>query len=140
MGNFVISRSIGIAIIIAITIILVLLVIIALRLSKVKHIHNLTDLEYQKVKERYKVLEDVYNSSLTTLSELTGKYDELNKNKESMKKLAYTDYLTELPNRAAFTEMLDNIMLTIRNEETIAIMDIDIDNFKNINDTMEMNF
>jgi polar amino acid transport system substrate-binding protein len=53
-----------------------------------------------------------------------------------MKKLAYTDYLTELPNRTAFTEMLDNVMLTIRNEEVIAVMDIDLDNFKNINDTL----
>jgi diguanylate cyclase (GGDEF)-like protein len=53
-----------------------------------------------------------------------------------MKKLAYTDYLTELPNRTAFTEMLDNIMLTLRSEETIGIMDIDIDNFKNINDSL----
>ena len=44
--------------------------------------------------------------------------------------------MTELPNRTAFTEMLDNIMLTIRSEETIAIMDIDIDNFKNINDSL----
>ena len=53
-----------------------------------------------------------------------------------MKKLAYTDYLTELPNRTAFTEMLDNIMLTLRSEETVGIMDIDIDNFKNINDSL----
>lgn len=53
-----------------------------------------------------------------------------------MKKLAYSDYLTELPNRTAFTEMLDNIMLTIRNEEIIALMDIDIDDFKDINDSL----
>lgn len=68
--------------------------------------------------------------------ELSSKYEELYKNRESMKKLAFTDYLTELPNRSAFNEMLDNIMLTLRSEEVIALMDIDVDNFKNINDSL----
>lgn len=136
MGNFVIDGSIGLAIIIATVTIFVLLIIYVVRFRKVKHMQSLSDQENQRMKERFRELEDNYHSSLSSLNELTGKYDELIKNRENMKKLAYTDYLTELPNRAAFTEMLDNIMLTIRNEETIAIMDIDIDNFKNINDSL----
>lgn len=136
MGNIVVNGSIGIAIITALFFITVLLIIYAVRFRKVKHIQSLTDQENQRMKERYSELEEVYNSSLSSLNELTGKYEELNRNKESMKKLAYTDYLTELPNRTAFTEMLDNIMITLRNEEIIAIMDIDIDNFKNINDSL----
>jgi len=136
MGNIVIDRSVGIALVIAIVVIFVLLVIYAVRFRKVKHIQSLTDQENKRLKERFKELEEVYNTSVMSLNDLTGKYEELNKNKESMKKLAYTDYLTELPNRTAFTEMLDNIMLTLRSEETIAIMDIDIDNFKNINDSL----
>ncbi|MHB8128625.1 MAG: putative bifunctional diguanylate cyclase/phosphodiesterase [Mobilitalea sp.] len=136
MGYFVIDRSVGIVFITAIVIITLLLIIVVVRLSKVKHIQTLTNQENLRIKESFKDLEYIYNASLSSLSEMTGKYDELNKNKENMKKLAYTDYLTELPNRTAFTEMLDNIMLTIRNEETIAIMDIDIDNFKNINDSL----
>jgi polar amino acid transport system substrate-binding protein len=136
MGNFVIHRLFGIAILAALVIILVLLIVIIVRFRRVKHTLNLTQQENQKIKEQYEELEKIYSSSLSSLSDLTGKYEELNKNKESMKKLAYTDYLTELPNRTAFTEMLDNIMLTLRSEETIAIMDIDIDNFKNINDSL----
>jgi polar amino acid transport system substrate-binding protein len=136
MGNFVIDRSVGIAILSGATIIIVMLIVFAVRLRIGKHKQNLSEQEYQDIKGRYQELEDIYNSTISSLSDLTGKYDELNKNKESMKKLAYTDYLTELPNRAAFTEMLDSIMLTLRNEETIAIMDIDIDNFKNINDSL----
>lgn len=136
MGSFVINQLIGIAIIVAFVINLVLLIISFARLRRLRHEESLTNQENQSLKDSYKELEDIYNSSLSTLSELTVKYDELNKNKESMKKLAYTDYLTELPNRTAFTEMLDNIMLTLRSEETIAIMDIDIDNFKNINDSL----
>lgn len=68
--------------------------------------------------------------------DLSRKFDELYRNRESMKKLAYTDNLTELPNRTAFNEMLDNIMYTLRSEEIIGLMDIDIDNFKNINDSL----
>lgn len=136
MGYFVIDRSIGFAIIAAVILILVLLVVFAVRLAKLKRGRATIEQECQKLKENYQELEETYHTSVVSLHELTVKYEELNKNKESMKKLAYTDYLTELPNRISFTELLDNIMLTLRNEETIAIMDIDIDNFKNINDSL----
>ncbi len=136
MGYFVIDRLIGIGFVAAMIIVFILLVFYMIRLEKLKRKESLTSEENQKIKTHCMELEDSYHSSLSSLNELNGKYEELNKNKESMKKLAYTDYLTELPNRTAFTEMLDNIMLTIRSEETIAIMDIDIDNFKNINDSL----
>lgn len=136
MGYFVIDRLIGIGFVVAMIIMFVLLIIYIIRFEKLKRTESLTSEENQKIKVHFKELEESYHSSLSSLNELNGKYEELNKNKESMKKLAYTDYLTELPNRTAFTEMLDNIMLTLRSEETIAIMDIDIDNFKNINDSL----
>lgn len=79
--------------------------------------------------------DEFLESTKNSLKELSDKYEELYKSKESLKKLAYSDYLTELPNLAAFTEMLDNVMLTLRSEEIVAIMDIDIDNLKTINDS-----
>jgi len=136
MEHFVIDQPIGIALITAFILIFLLLIVYSFRFRKMKRLHNLANQENQKVRDQFKELEETYNTSLSTLNDLSGKYEELNRNKESMKKLAYTDYLTELPNRTAFTEMLDNIMLTLRSEETIAIMDIDIDNFKNINDSL----
>jgi diguanylate cyclase (GGDEF)-like protein len=136
MGYFVIDRSAGIAIIAGVILLFLLIVAYAIRLKRAKHAKNLTEQENQAIKERSIELEESYHSAISSLNELTGKYEELNKNRENMKKLAYTDYLTELPNRTAFTEMLDNIMLTLRSEETIGIMDIDIDNFKNINDSL----
>ncbi len=136
MGYFMIDRMIGIGIIATMVIILILLIYFAIKYRAMKHSRDLEIEENKRTSSHLMDLEDNYNASLTSLNELTGKYEELNKNKENMKKLAYTDYLTELPNRTAFTEMLDNIMITLRNEEIIAIMDIDIDNFKNINDTL----
>ena len=136
MGYFVIDRSIGIAMIAALVIVTVLFIFYTIRFNIAKNLQKKTVQENEQWKEKFKSLEESYHSSLSSLNDLTGKYEELNKNKESMKKLAYTDYLTELPNRTAFTEMLDNVMLTLRSEETIALMDIDIDNFKNINDSL----
>lgn len=136
MGYYTIDRTFGIYIIAAVGLAFLLLVFLIVRLSKEKRIYHLAIQENQRLTEVHQNLEEIYDSALSSISELTLKYEELNRNKDNMKKLAYTDYLTELPNRTAFTEMLDNVMLTIRNEEIIAIMDIDIDNFKNINDTL----
>jgi polar amino acid transport system substrate-binding protein len=136
MGNIVIAGSIGAVILTAFIAVIVLLIIFIVRYRKAKHTQELTKQDFLMIKESYRELEESYQNSLTSLNDLAVKYEELNKSRESMKKLAYTDYLTELPNRTAFTEMLDNIMLTIRNEEVIALMDIDIDNFKNINDSL----
>jgi polar amino acid transport system substrate-binding protein len=86
--------------------------------------------------EDNKKLEQAYEEVTISKEQLVTKYDELKQSKEKIKKLAYTDYLTELPNRLAFTEMLDSVMLTLRNEEIIAVMDVDLDNFKHINDTL----
>ena len=136
MGYFMIDRSIGFGIIALLAVLAIVLIVFAVRQKSVKHAKNLADQEIQSMKERNQELEELYHSSIASLNELTGKYEELNKNRENMKKLAYSDYLTELPNRTAFTEMLDNIMLTLRSEETVGILDIDIDNFKNINDSL----
>jgi diguanylate cyclase len=136
MGFFVIDRSAGISILIGIGILILMLVIYAIRLKIMKQAKNLVEQQLRETMELNTALENDYNNALSSLNDLNVKYEELNKNKESMKKLAYTDYLTDLPNRTAFTEMLDNIMLTLRSEETIGIMDIDIDNFKNINDSL----
>lgn len=90
----------------------------------------------QKLKDSYKELELAYQEVTTTKNELSDKYEQLKKSQDKVKQIAYSDYLTGLPNRVALVEMLDNVMATLRVDEVIAILDIDIDNFKDINDTM----
>lgn len=136
MGVYGFSQSVAALVASAAIVILLLFVLLIIRLRRTKQAQELSEQENKKLKDNYRELESVYEVSLTSLNELTIKYEELNRNRDNMKKLAYTDYLTELPNRTAFTEMLDNVMLTIRSEEIIGIMDIDLDNFKNINDTL----
>lgn len=135
MGKFEFHQTIGLLIVIGIVLLLLLFVFIV-HVQKLKKANGQAEKENKKLMEQYRVLETAHETSSLSYKELTSKYEELNKSRDNFKKLAYSDYLTELPNRMAFTEMLDNIMLTLRSEEIIGVMDIDLDNFKNINDTL----
>lgn len=56
---------------------------------------------------------------------------------EKVKHMAYHDSLTSLPNRANIEEYLEaNMPMAKRNNTDMAILFIDIDNFKTINDTL----
>lgn len=117
-------------------VVLLLLVMALFGIAKLRKKLTLSKEENEKIKAEYKNLRTMHQNTLSSYYALNSSYEELYKSKENIKKLAYTDYLTELPNRAALIEMLDNIMMTLRSDEIIGIMDIDIDNFKNINDTL----
>jgi len=115
---------------------LLLLLLVFIRISRLKKKLDEAYEENHAVTAEYHRLKSLYQEAADSYKKLSAQYDELYKSKESIKKIAYTDPLTELPNRIAFMEMLDNIMLTLRSDEIIGIMDIDLDNFKNINDTL----
>ena len=56
---------------------------------------------------------------------------------ERIKKLAYSDILTGLPNRTLFQEKLvETINFSFTHQKKFALMFIDLDHFKNINDSM----
>jgi len=58
------------------------------------------------------------------------------KYREELKLLASTDSMTKLLNRRFFTEMADTIMELARREELdVSLLMLDIDKFKNVNDT-----
>ena len=48
---------------------------------------------------------------------------------------AFHDSLTDLANRAAFRSELDRVLQTSRNREPVAVLALDLDNFKAVNDT-----
>lgn len=84
----------------------------------------------------YGSLEASYEEALNTRNQYQLRIEELKKSAEKLKKIAFSDLLTQLPNRYALTELLDNIMLTLRNEEVVALMYIDVDDFKQITDNL----
>lgn len=77
-------------------------------------------------------------------SQLTRRNEELNKavqevteTKDRLRQMAYYDSLTSLPNRRLFTEQLDLLLrLANRNNEMLALLFLDLDNFKRINDSL----
>ena len=62
---------------------------------------------------------------------------ERKKYEEKLAQMAYFDALTGLPNRILFMDRLrQSITLAIRNKEKLAVLFIDLDGFKEVNDTL----
>lgn len=62
---------------------------------------------------------------------------ERRESEEVMRKMAYYDNLTELPNRVMFNNMLEKeFAISKENNRNLAVAFIDLDNFKSINDSL----
>jgi diguanylate cyclase (GGDEF)-like protein len=61
---------------------------------------------------------------------------ERNRNLELIGRLARYDSLTELSNRLLFCEQLDYVLANVKPSERFAVLYIDIDHFKRVNDTL----
>jgi diguanylate cyclase (GGDEF)-like protein/PAS domain S-box-containing protein len=55
---------------------------------------------------------------------------------ERIAHLAHHDALTDLPNRLLFTEQLEQALTRVRRGERLAVLYIDLDHFKGVNDTL----
>lgn len=63
--------------------------------------------------------------------------DSIAKHDEEVRRLAYSDHLTGLPNRLAFRDRLDQRLIAAQAEGTsLSLIFIDLDDFKRINDTL----
>lgn len=62
---------------------------------------------------------------------------DLKKSKEKITHLAYHDYLTDLPNKRMFNEKMEDCIKNSKiNKKPFVVMYLDLDRFKNINDTL----
>lgn len=61
---------------------------------------------------------------------------ELRASEAQAQHLAFHDVLTGLPNRALFNDRLDQALARAQGGETVAVLMIDLDRFKNVNDTL----
>lgn len=86
--------------------------------------------------EMMKIISTNYNELSLTKKQLEKSQDELQENYRQIKHLAYTDTLTGLANRAAFMNHAQDVFHHTSSFEQHAILFIDLDNFKNVNDTL----
>jgi diguanylate cyclase (GGDEF)-like protein len=113
------------------------------RLEKLNHQINIhTDSTYDELSSVARQIEERANELKTTNQQLKQEIaeraqieNELNIHKAHLVRLAHYDDLTSLPNRVFFHEMLNKtIHHANRHKKLMAILFIDIDRFKNIND------
>ncbi|WP_443659955.1 sensor domain-containing protein [Clostridium algidicarnis] len=98
------------------------------------------DGSYKWVNNRGKVLKDSLGVPLKVAGSITD-IDERKRYQEKIKYLAYYDTLTGLPNRTLIKEKLDKIIKESNEEKKkFALVSIDIDNFKLINDILGHDF
>lgn len=113
---------------------LILLLIFAAKAHKYKKWYGKEGDICRKLQEQGIEWEQFSQTMNAEREELQKKYTLMKETSERLEKLAYSDSLTELPNRKAFEDMLDNVMKTLRKGETVAVLDLDLDDFKEIND------
>ncbi|MDQ0192459.1 putative bifunctional diguanylate cyclase/phosphodiesterase [Paenibacillus wynnii] len=125
---------------------LIIFSLILRTLKQIKRTEEKLEIAYKDLMRTYENLESAYEEITATEEELRQQYDHLSdnqrkltENEEKMHHLAYHDLLTSLPNKLALYE---NASQYIRTDSSghAALMFVDIDNFKYINDTMGHGF
>ncbi|MEK4003133.1 EAL domain-containing protein [Paenibacillus sp. FSL H3-0333] len=87
-----------------------------------------------KLNNSYQELEATYEQLTATQQEIVGQYDMLLENQKNMHRLAYMDSLSNLPNRLSLLETMESYFR--RTGGSAALLFVDMDNFKYINDTL----
>ncbi|MHC6178824.1 putative bifunctional diguanylate cyclase/phosphodiesterase [Clostridium sp. JNZ X4-2] len=126
---------------------ILLMVVLAISFAVNKLHENLTKSKFRqiyKITEQNQKISMLYEEILASAEELKQQNNELEKCNEQIRKdsehlnyIANYDSLTGLPNRKMFMDKLElDCKLGKRDEAEFAVVFIDLDNFKKINDTM----
>lgn len=88
--------------------------------------------EVENIREQLESISEKHTSLQTTYDRLYEQYKELEKSKDRLLTVAYTDELTGIPNKSFIIEQIESIYSTLRKDEKFALFHIDVDNFKDI--------
>lgn len=122
---------------VVLVVVLIILIVLVINYSLRDRINRR---ELKKEQESNKILSNKYNELEKKLNDtinnrvnLEQDNDKLMEINEKLKTIAYYDNLTNLPNRKALIELLDSVMLTLREGESVGLIILNINNFKQIN-------
>ena len=109
-------------------------VLIFQNLFEIKQIQNKLEKAYDNLEKRVQERTcELSNVNMQLENEMYAKIAR----EEEITKLAFSDQLTGLSNRRSFNDKLNEIIYgAVQDEKSIAIMFMDLDNFKMINDTL----
>ena len=95
------------------------------------------DFSLRVVKPGNDEIGSLYDGFNEMLHEIEERNLVLQQRQEHLQELAHFDILTRLPNRALFRDRLKQAMnLALRNDQQVAVLFLDLDRFKDINDTL----
>ena len=128
------------AIILGTILIMTLLIMTAMEYQIIRPIHRLRRLASEIGQGNWSILMNGVNTR-DEFGELANSFKEmatnLKQSDERVRFLAYHDVLTGLPNRAMFKEYVDRSIAHARRKQQLhAILFLDVDNFKKVNDTL----
>lgn len=114
--------------------------VIAMEYQIIRPIHRLRTLSKEIGRGNWSISKSGVQAD-DEIGELAMAFDEmagnLQQSSEQISFLAYHDSLTGLPNRTMFKEYLDrSIASAKRNQQLLAVLFLDLDNFKYVNDTL----
>lgn len=123
------------------TLLAILLAILVFQKTTFKPLNTLTRQLHRVRNDRAHLGEQVNVKGNKEVAELAQNFNsmtsELRSLYASLENLAFTDSLTELPNRTLFHDRLTQVVnLSERNQERFAVFMMDLDRFKEINDTL----
>ncbi len=123
-----------------ITLIITLIMMLAMEHQIIRPIHRLRCLSKEIGRGNWSVQVGDVNTR-DEIGELASAFEEmagnLRRSDEQVRFLAYHDSLTGLPNRTMFREYLErSIAQASRKEQLLAVLFLDIDNFKQVNDSL----
>ncbi len=135
------SRNLVLVITALITFLIVVFVSWRVQQSTIGPVRQLTGQLNKVRQDRRQLGKKVELSGSVELRELVKVFNdmsqELAQSYEQYEELAFTDQLTELPNRALFLDRLKQlILLSGRKNEKFGVMLLDLDGFKDVNDTL----
>lgn len=122
---------------VVLVVVLIFFIIIAINYSLR---HRINRREFEKKQESNKILSNKYNELEKKLNDTINNKAKLEQDNEKLKEIndklktiAYYDNLTNLPNSKALVELLDSVMLTLREGESVGLIMLNINSFKQVN-------